>query len=280
MVADSATGSTESTVGTKAAPTALAVTGLQQIYRSDAADVEAVRDVSFELGRGELVCLVGPSGCGKTTLLRCIAGLLEPTSGTVTLDGTTVTGPPKRMAVVFQEYGRSLFAWMSVRANVELPLRNAGMDKRERRRIVVESLESVGLADVADSYPWQLSGGMQQRVAIARAVAYQPEVLLMDEPFAAVDAQTRADLEDLIRSVWKRLGVTVLFVTHDIDESVYLGERVLVLSASPTVVQDELMIDLPDERDQLTTRSMRRFAELRGHVYEQIQRAKRGTGPT
>jgi NitT/TauT family transport system ATP-binding protein len=180
------------------------------------------------------------------------------------------------MAVVFQEYGRSLFAWMTVRANVELPLKNARVAKPERRRLVDDALDAVGLTDAADSYPWQLSGGMQQRVAIARAVAYQPEVLLMDEPFAAVDAQTRADLEDLIRAVWQRLGVTVLFVTHDIDESVYLGERVLVLSNRPTVVQEDLTIDLPAERDQLTTRSMPRFTELRAHVYEQIQLAKRG----
>jgi len=132
---------------------------------------------------------------------------------------------------------------------------------------------------VPKSYPWQLSGGMQQRVAIARAVAYQPKVLLMDEPFAAVDAQTRADLEDLIRHVWQTLGVTVLFVTHDIDESVYLGQRVVILSSSPTVVQEDIAIDLPSERDQLNTRSLPRFTELRGHVYEQIQIAKQGNHP-
>jgi NitT/TauT family transport system ATP-binding protein len=257
----------------------LSVRGLQKIYQSDSGGVEAIRDLTFDLHRGELVCLVGPSGCGKTTLLRCIAGLLEPSRGQVALDGVPVTGPPKGMAVVFQEYGRSLFAWMTVRANVELPLKNARVAKAERRRLVDEALGAVELHDAADSYPWQLSGGMQQRVAIARAVAYQPEVLLMDEPFAAVDAQTRADLEDLIRSVWRRLGVTVLFVTHDIDESVYLGERVLVLSNRPTVVQEDLTIDLPAERDQLTTRSMPRFSELRAHVYEQIQLAKRGEGP-
>ena len=254
----------------------LSVRGLQKTYQSDSGGVEAIRDLTFDLHRGELVCLVGPSGCGKTTLLRCIAGLLEPTGGRVALDGVPVTGPPKGMAVVFQEYGRSLFAWMTVRANVELPLKNARVPKPERRRLVDEALDAVGLTESADAYPWQLSGGMQQRVAIARAVAYQPEVLLMDEPFAAVDAQTRADLEDLIRAVWRRLGVTVLFVTHDIDESVYLGERVLVLSNRPTVVQEDLTIDLPSERDQLTTRSMPRFTELRAHVYEQIQRAKRG----
>src|SRR5690606_38301364 len=145
------------------------------------------------------------------------------------------------------EYGRSLYPWMSVQANVELPLKAAGVSKAERHQRSAEALEAVGLGDAGDKYPWQLSGGMQQRVAIARAVAYRPQILLMDEPFAAVDAQTRADLEDLVRKIWKELGVTVLFVTHDIDESVYLGQRVIVLSNRPTVVQDDVTIDLPDE---------------------------------
>lgn len=253
---------------------ALSVQHIKKVYQTDAGDIEAVRDLHFDIREGEFVCLVGPSGSGKTTLLKCIAGLMAPTSGSVTLDGNVVTGPPKGLAVVFQEYGRSLFPWMNIRDNVELPLKNQGVAKEERDRIVDEALMSVGLDHVPKSYPWQLSGGMQQRVAIARAIAYQPKVLLMDEPFAAVDAQTRADLEDLVRRVWKQLGITVLFVTHDIDESVYLGERVVVLSSSPTVVQEDLHIDLPDDRDQLETRSLPRFTELRGHVYEQIQRAK------
>lgn len=259
--------------------TLLRVRGLQKIYQSDAGPIEAVRDLTFDLGRGELACLVGPSGSGKTTLLKCIAGLLNVTSGEVILDGKRVTGPPKNMAVVFQEYGRSLFPWLRVASNVELPLKNAGVAKEERKKLVGEALEAVGLDHVPRSYPWQLSGGMQQRVAIARAIAYQPEVLLMDEPFAAVDAQTRADLEDLIRSVWQKLGVTILFVTHDIDESVYLGQRVIMLSSSPTVVQDDITIDLPAERTQLETRSAPRFTELRHHVYEQIQKAKQGFRP-
>ena len=258
-------------------PTMLKVTGLQKIYNGGATAVEAVRDLTFELAQGELVCLVGPSGCGKTTLLKCIAGLMPPTNGTVELAGQPVLSPPPGMAVVFQEYGRSLFAWMSVSANVELPLKEKKLPKARRAELVAESLEAVGLTDFADAYPWQLSGGMQQRVAIARAIAYEPQVLLMDEPFAAVDAQTRADLEDLVRQIWKRLGVTVLFVTHDIDEAVYLGERVLVLSNSPTVVQDDVIVDLPVERDQLTTRQDERFTHLRAHVYAQIQQAKKGT---
>jgi NitT/TauT family transport system ATP-binding protein len=257
----------------------LSVRNLKKVYQTDGGPVEAVRNLTFDLRPGELACLVGPSGSGKTTLLKCISGLMAPTEGEVLLDGAKVTGPPKKMAVVFQEYGRSLFPWMRVRENVELPLKNQGMPTAERDRLVDEALEAVGLSHVPLSFPWQLSGGMQQRVAIARAVAYQPEVLLMDEPFAAVDAQTRADLEDLIRTVWKKLGVTVLFVTHDIDESVYLGERVIILSSSPTVVQEDLIIDLPTDRDQLNTRALPRFTELRHHVYEQIQRAKAGHRP-
>jgi NitT/TauT family transport system ATP-binding protein len=252
----------------------LAVTELHKVYESRGRRVEAIGDLSFTVDEGSFVCVVGPSGCGKTTLLRCIAGLLPPTGGEITVDGATVTGPPAGLAVVFQEYGRSLFPWLTVADNVDLPLRAAGTGRAERRRLVTEALEAVGLAEAHQAYPWQLSGGMQQRVAIARAIAYQPRVLLMDEPFAAVDAQTRADLEDLIRSVWQRLRVTLLFVTHDIDEAVYLGQRVIMLSASPTHVAEDLAIDLPDDRDQLTTRGDARFTELRGQVYAQIQKAK------
>jgi len=257
----------------------LSVQNLKKVYHTDGGDIEAVRNLTFDLPKGQLACLVGPSGSGKTTLLKCISGLMAPTSGAVTLHGEKVTGPPKSMAVVFQEYGRSLFPWLRVAENVELPLKNQGMDKASRKDAVEQALEAVGLSHVPKSYPWQLSGGMQQRVAIARAVAYQPEVLLMDEPFAAVDAQTRADLEDLVRGIWKKLGVSVLFVTHDIDESVYLGERVIILSSSPTVIQEDVLVDLPAERDQLETRSSQRFSELRHHVYEQIQLAKKGFRP-
>jgi len=237
-------------------PPILDVRGVKKVYEDASRTVEAVRDRTFSIESGELACIVGPSGAGKR-----------------------VTGTPAGMAVVFQEYGRSLFPWMTVWQNVELPLKEKKVPAAERRRLVQAALEAVGLADVPAAHPWQLSGGMQQRVAIARAVAYEPHILLMDEPFAAVDAQTRADLEDLVRSLWRRLGVTVLFVTHDIDESVYLGQRVIVLSSSPTVVMADVAIDLPDDRDQLTTRSAPRFTELRSQVYELIQQAKRGHRP-
>ncbi|GAA4542254.1 MULTISPECIES: ABC transporter ATP-binding protein [Streptomyces] len=254
----------------------LDVQGLHKVYEGAGRRTEAVRDLTFSVAAGELVCLVGPSGCGKTTVLKCVGGLLAPTSGEVRLAGRPVDGPPPGMAFVFQEYGRSLFPWMRVGQNVELPLKQKRLSRERRRALVADALESVGLADAAGAYPWQLSGGMQQRVAIARALAYEPEVLLMDEPFAAVDAQTRAELEDLVRRLWRERGITILFVTHDIDEAVYLGERVLVLSASPTVVQEQFKVGLPAERDQLHTRVDPRFAELRTRVYEQVQAAKRG----
>ena len=255
-------------------PPLLEVRRVRKVYEGNGRAVEAIGDLSFACAAGELVCIVGPSGAGKTTLLKCVAGLVPPTSGDVVLEDVRVAGPPPGMAVVFQEYGRSLFPWLTVEHNVGLPLARRKLPRAQLRQLVEAALGEVGLADVLAAYPWQLSGGMQQRVAIARAIAYQPRILLMDEPFAAVDAQARADLEDLTRSLWRRHGVTVLFVTHDIDEAVYMGQRVLVLSASPTRVIEDVAIDLPADRDQLSTRSSPRFAELRARVYAQIQRAR------
>jgi NitT/TauT family transport system ATP-binding protein len=255
----------------------LEVNGIRKIYDGHGRRVEAIGDLTFTVADREFVCVVGPSGCGKTTLLRCIAGLLEPTAGEVLVEGRPVSGPPPGLALVFQEYGRSLFPWMRVRENVELPLREKRLTAARRAELVDTALDAVGLTDAHRAYPWQLSGGMQQRVAIARAIAFQPRVMLMDEPFAAVDAQNRADLEDLVRTVWKQFGMTMLFVTHDIDEAVYLGERVVMLSASPTHVLEDLDVDLPADRDQLTTRSASRFVELRTHVYARIQEAKKAS---
>jgi NitT/TauT family transport system ATP-binding protein len=249
----------------------LEIDHLGKTYGTGAKATHAVRDISFSVGSGEFVCVVGPSGCGKTTLLKCIAGLLDPSSGKVLLQGSRVTGPPEKMALVFQEYGRSLMPWTSVRNNVLLPLRHKKLASDERSRLVEEAVRSVGLTRFLDHYPWQLSGGMQQRVAIARALAYQPSILLMDEPFASVDAQTRGDLEDLVLKVREQYGITILFVTHDIDESVYLADRVVVLTHSPTEVKEIVPIGLPRPRDQIATKELPEFVELRGHVQRLIR---------
>ncbi|MCH6164495.1 ABC transporter ATP-binding protein (plasmid) [Pseudonocardia alaniniphila] len=236
-------------------------------------------DLTFTVGEREFVCIVGSSGCGKTTMLRCLSGLVAPTSGTVTLDGTPVDGPPKDMAFVFQDYSRSLLPWMTVAGNVSFPLSYKGLSKAQAAAATAEALAAVGLGDRGDSYPWQLSGGMQQRVAIARALAYQPRILLMDEPFASVDAQTRADLEDLLLDIWRRYDITVLFVTHDIDEAVYLSQRVLVLRR-PAHVHEIVEVDLPAERDQLATKQLPRFGELRSHVLSSLRSPQAADTPS
>jgi NitT/TauT family transport system ATP-binding protein len=250
----------------------LKVTNLRKVYGSGDTATEAIADVSFEVAKGEFVCIVGPSGAGKTTLLKTVSGLMAPTAGDVELGGERVQGPPERMALVFQDYSRSLYPWMKVSENVAFPLRRKKLSKAERNATVEQAVESVGLASSIDKYPWELSGGMQQRVAIARGLAYQPEILLMDEPFASVDAQTRADLEDLILEVRERYDVTIVFVTHDIDESVYLSDRVVVLTPSPTTVKEILEVDLPRPRDQVETKELPAFAHLRAHVYRLIKR--------
>src|ERR687885_1143187 len=250
----------------------LQIDHLAKTYGSGERATHAVADVSFAVAEREFVCVVGPSGCGKTTLLKCAAGLMRPTRGEVLLRGRRVTAPPEELALVFQEYSRSLLPWASVRNNVLLPLRHKRLTRAERGRLVEESLESVGLTRFIDHYPWQLSGGMQQRVAIARALAYQPSTLLMDEPFASVDAQTRAGLEDLILRVGDQYGITILFVTHDIDESVYLSDRVVVLTHAPTEVKEVVPVELGRPRDQITTKELPEFVHLRGHVYRLIKR--------
>jgi NitT/TauT family transport system ATP-binding protein len=250
--------------------------GLRKVYDGHGRQVEALASVDFTVEPGQFVCVVGPSGCGKTTLLRCLAGLLAPTSGEITVGGRPVDGPPDGLAIVFQEYGRSLFPWLRVADNVELPLKAKRLRRTERRGLVDEALAAVGLSDARTAYPWQLSGGMQQRVAIARALAYQPSILLMDEPFASVDAQTRGDLEDLVLNVREQFGVTILFVTHDIDESVYLADRIAVLTSSPTEVKELIAVDLPAPRDQIATKELPEFAHLRAHVYRLIKRERPG----
>ncbi|TWH44227.1 NitT/TauT family transport system ATP-binding protein [Rhodococcus rhodochrous J38] len=232
----------------------------------------AIGDISFQVRAGEFLSVVGPSGCGKTTLLKALSGLLRPTSGAVLVNGAPVDGVSPGLAMVFQEYTRSLLPWLSVRANVEFPLRGTGRrtGRAEVTRRADEALIAVGLHGAGDKYPWQLSGGMQQRVAIARALAYRPTVLLMDEPFAALDAQTRSELEDLLLKVHRETGMTIVFVTHDIDEAVYLGDRIVVLTHRPTEVKVSLDVDLPRPRNQIESKALPRFVALRTEVLSLI----------
>ncbi|PWI14683.1 ABC transporter [Streptomyces sp. Act143] len=230
-------------------------------------DHPVLHDLTLTVPDGQLLCVVGPSGCGKSTLLRTVAGLLPAREGKVTVDGVPVTGVPDRLAVVFQDYGRSLYPWLTVRDNVALPLRRQGLGRAGRRAEAERILERVGLDGTARRHPWQLSGGMQQRVAIARALVCRPSLLLMDEPFGSLDAQTREDLEDLLLEVHRTDGTTIVFVTHDIDESVYVGDRVVVLSPGPgSHVVLDLPVDLPGEREQIGTRGLPEFVALRAEV--------------
>jgi ABC-type nitrate/sulfonate/bicarbonate transport system ATPase subunit len=265
---------------------ALTLEGVERRYGRGDTTVEVLTGASLELSPGQSVALIAPSGAGKSTLLH-LAGLLErPNAGEVRIGGaaTSTMSDDKRTALRRTEIGfvyqfHHLLPEFSALENLVLPQMIAGLSRVQAAARARELLAYLGLAERESHRPAELSGGEQQRVAIARAVAYEPHVLLMDEPFAAVDAQTRADLEDLIRVLWHKLRVTVLFVTHDIDESVYLGQRVLVMSHAPTVIMEDVAIDLPGDRTQLETRSMARFGELRKHIYSQIQLAKQGWRP-
>ncbi len=237
-----------------------------------------LENLSFEVDEGEFVCVAGPSGCGKTTLLRCLSGLLAPTEGEVWCHERRVTEPPPDMALVFQDYSRALAPWRTVAKNVQLGLEGR-VNSNERLTRTQRALAMVGLSGHERDYPSHLSGGMQQRVQIARAIAYEPAVLLMDEPFASLDALTRFKLEDTLLDVWAKLRQTIVLVTHDLDEAIYLGDRVIVLSARPTRVVADVAIELPRPRDQLKTKADPRFTELRQQLFEQIRQVERDKEP-
>jgi NitT/TauT family transport system ATP-binding protein len=230
-----------------------------------------IDDVSFSVRPGEFVSILGPSGTGKTTLLRVLGGLHTPVEGSeVLFDGAPVTSPPEGAVVVFQDYWSSLLPWRTVEKNVALGL-EARVPGQERRRRVAEALELVGLADRARDHPWHLSGGMQQRVQIARALAMEPDVLLMDEPFGSVDAMTKSQLQDRLQQVHQLTRTTVVFVTHDIEEAVYLSDRVLVMTGTPARITSEFTVELGRPRDQITTKERPEYLDLRHAIHAAIQ---------
>jgi len=233
-----------------------------------------INELSLQMRRGEFVCVVGPSGCGKTTLLRLLTGLVKPTSGEVRRDGHPVAGPARDVAIVFQDYAKALLPWRTVAGNVSLALEAARIPKRERPARIAALLQKVGLGSHADKFPAQLSGGMQQRVQIARCLAQEPALLLMDEPFGALDAMTRQSLQDEMLQLVREAGTTVLFITHDLEEAIYLGDTVLALRANPgeqSSLARSFDVGLPRPRNQLTTREDPEFLRLRRLAFDYLQ---------
>jgi len=245
----------------------LSVENVGKSFAQQAAPV--LKDVAFNVDPGQFVAVVGPSGCGKTTLLRCIAALMSPDLGAVLHRGQQFDDPPPWLSVVFQDYNRSLFPWLSVRENVAFGLRK--IPKQERDDRVMQALEAVNLRHAAELYPWQLSGGMQQRCALARSIVVAPQLLLLDEPFASVDAQTRIDLQDMVMEICRKMSLSTLLVTHDIDEAVFMADKVVVLSTRPAQVVEQIEIDLPRPRDQLVTKESSDFLRLRHRVYTLVR---------
>jgi NitT/TauT family transport system ATP-binding protein len=231
----------------------------------------ALERVDLQVAEGELMAVLGPSGCGKSTLLQILAGLMTPTGGQVLLAGRRVQAPPQDLVYLFQQYNKSLFPWRTVAANVAFAFRRKGrLARAERRERCAHYLRMVGLAGFEEHYPWQLSGGMQQRVAIARALAAEPSVLLMDEPFSAVDALTRMELQALILDIWRKSKLTIVLVTHDVDEAVFLSQRIAMLSRRPSTITRVVDTELPYPRDMVETREMPRFLELRHDLFQAL----------
>jgi NitT/TauT family transport system ATP-binding protein len=249
----------------------LSIRGIHKAFAAPGGTTVALNGIDLEIARGSFVSIIGPSGCGKSTLLQIMAGLVEPTSGAVFLDGRKVDGPPPSVIYVFQQYTRSLFPWKTVERNVAFGLENR--ERLSRETIIARTREILALVKLTGFeryFPWQLSGGMQQRVAIARALACRPDVLLMDEPFSAVDALTRVGLQELVRGLWRELGLTVVFVTHDVDEGVYLSSRMVALSRAPAQIAIDLPIELPYPRDQIATRALPEYLDYRARLLAQL----------
>jgi NitT/TauT family transport system ATP-binding protein len=226
--------------------------------------VDSLLNISFEVTEGEFICILGPSGCGKTTLLRIISGLEQPTEGKVLIDGKDIERPNPKLGMIFQDY--SLYPWRTVNDNIAFGLELQDVDKKKRQEIVRNYLDLTGLTEFGHSYPYELSGGMRQRVAVVRALAVDPVVLLMDEPFGALDAQTRNKLQNDLLDIWQKTKKTILFVTHSVDEAVFLADRIIVLTPRPGRVCDDISIDLPRPRNRTSIE----FAKFRRHVLDLI----------
>jgi len=251
--------------------TVLRVHDLHKRYAAAGGATVALNGIDLEIEAGSFVSIIGPSGCGKSTLLQIMAGLATATSGDVFFGTTRVQEPPPDVVYVFQQYTRSLFPWKTVERNVAFGLETKGtMSRDEIAARAREMIALVKLTGFERHYPWQLSGGMQQRVAIARALACRPAVLLMDEPFSAVDALTRAGLQELLRSLWRELALTVVFVTHDVDEGVYLSTRVVALTRAPGTIAIDMPIELPGPREQIATRALPAYLDYRARLLAQL----------
>ncbi|RXZ79886.1 ABC transporter ATP-binding protein [Paenibacillaceae bacterium] len=237
--------------------------------KEDAQPLSALRDINLEVRQGEFMVIVGPSGCGKSTLLDLLAGLTAPNSGQILLDGKPITGPNLDRGIVFQQY--ALFPWKTALGNVEFGLEAKGVGREERRRVAREYIELVGLSGFENRYPHELSGGMKQRVAIARSLAYDPEVLLMDEPFAALDAQTRETLQSELLRIWEATKKTIIFITHGIEEAVYLGQRVAVMTSRPGRIKQVIDIPFESRRNEEDLRANPEFVKLRHEVWELLK---------
>ena len=245
----------------------LEVSKLHKQFATLKGPVVALKDVNLQIEAGEFVCVVGASGSGKSTLLRLIAGLEIPTAGQVAVDGERVTGPGADRGMVFQDY--TLYPWMRVQQNVEFGLKLQGVDKQSRREQASYYLEMVGLTQFAQSLPKQLSGGMKQRVAIARALTSQPKILLMDEPFGALDAQTKETMQQFLLELWEKTGTSILMITHDVREAVFLSQRIYVMTARPGTVQKEIVVELGGVRSH-TTRELPKFKQYKDDVMAQL----------
>ena len=243
------------------------IQNVKKLFHGHHGNIEALNGVNLDIENNEFVCVVGPSGCGKSTLLNIIAGLLEPTSGEVYLDGNRIQGTGAERGVVFQQY--ALFPWLTVKKNVEFGLKLQNHTKTAREEIINKYLQIVGLEKFADMYPKELSGGMKQRVAIARAYAVNPEVLLMDEPFGALDAQTRTQLQAELLKMWEEQRKTCFFITHDVEEAVILAQRVVIMSARTGRIKEIVDINIPYPRTQATKMSPH-FIELKNYIWERV----------